>query len=690
MSSYYRNLIWWLITSCVLCSQIVLNQAARAETDINPGAGALTLSADGKSDIPATLVKTDVSAQIDGMIATVTYRQRFTNTQDQWVEGIYRFPLGEGSAITEMIMRIGEREIIGKIKEKQKAKKIYEKAKAQGKHAALTEQSRANFFSQSVANIGPGESIEIELKYQEQVVYDNGEFEWRLPTTFTPRYTPNLFIEKKPAENSNEDEAISHTELHTQKTGWHINPDLFADTNAISPPFKRNIKHPLELNISLNSGLNLASISSPYHNIKIKKKAKLHQVSLAPGEGEMNRDFVLQWAPVSDQAPSAAVFTESIGKDVYAMLMLVPPQKNIETLPRDIVFIIDTSGSMQGNSIEQAKTSLMLALDKLSHTDRFNIVEFNSIHRSAFANLKEVNDTSIQKAKNWVNSLSADGGTEMKPALKTGFQHFEKNEKLKQLIFITDGAVGNENDLFNLIYTHAGDIRLFTVAIGSAPNNYFMKKSAEFGRGTYTHIGSSAEVQEKMDTLFNKIEGAVAQNITINWHTDNEQYPKRIGDLYQGEPLVVISKLENPGKQLTASGLTLSEHWQRDITMNESGNAKGLSRLWARKKIEDIENQEISGTLGPESAKKQITELALQHSLLSKFTSFVAVEHKKSRPKNDLLKSENIPNQIAKGQTMIPVSFPKTATASTLYFWIGLLSLLSAGALHLNRGHKHA
>lgn len=681
MHKHYHNIFWWIITGAILCGNVLIAQIANANTPTPEQAGSLSLRTEDGQTLLAPMLDTKVSATIDGLIASVTYTQRFTNDSDKWVEGVYRFPLGEKSAVTAMRMRIGEREIIGKIKQKQKALKIYQKAKAEGKQAALTEQNRSNFFTQHVANLGPNETIEVELQYQERVEYRDGEFEWRLPTTFTPRYSPNLFITQPYSEHQDKQET------QTSPNGWILNPLVLEDAKSISPPFSRNTKNALDIEIELNSGLNLASISSPYHDIKIKKETNVHKITLPQGGTEMDRDFVLQWTPVVQQAPRAAVFTEEVDGEHFAMLMLLPPQKNVKKLAKDIVFIVDTSGSMQGNSIQQAKQSLILALDKLKPEDRFNLIEFNSEYRSVFPRLSNVNENTLFTAKKWVASLSADGGTEMKAALAEGFRQFEKNEKLKQLIFITDGAIGNEAELFTLIHQKVGDVRLFNVGIGSAPNSYFMKKSAEFGRGTYTHIGNQQEVGGKMDMLFNKIEGAIAQAIHVDWQVPNEQYPKRIGDLYQGEPLVVITKLNKKTDTASASGITQADHWNQSINVSSKSTSTGLSRLWAREKIDDIENQEISNSISSAAAEKQITKLALKHSLLSRFTSFVAVENKRARPKNQNLTRSDISNQIANGQTMTPLNFPKTATPSSLYLCCGVFSLLCSLLLRL-RGRR--
>lgn len=655
-----------------------------------PGSGELIFNSAQGTKQQAVLMDTNISASIQGIVAEVTYEQHFVNRSNDWREGIYQFPLPENASVNFMQMQIGERIITGSIKEKQAAKKAYAKAKAEGKKVALTEQNRSNLFTQRVANIGPNETIIVTLRFLQTLNYENEKFEWRLPTTFTPRYIPgksqqvNISADSiEPSNIKQIDEPISLT-----NTGWALPTDQVPDADEITPPMVNAqngsgtaaLAPTMQLNITLNAGLQLANIQALYHAIDINKNSAAHHISLTEPKVIMDRDFVLQWFPVKSQAPKAAVFTEKVDGDTYALIMLMPPAVKTNTLPRDIVFIIDTSGSMGGTSIIQAKAALSSAIDKLTTTDRFNIIEFNSNYNTLFNDWSPTNTESTNYAKHWINQLNANGGTEMLPALSAALSHSTDSERLQQVVFITDGAVGNESALFSHIHKHLGDFRLFTVGIGSAPNSYFMTQAAEFGRGSFTFIGDIQEVAGSMAELFQQLNSASHTQITIDWGTHSEQYPERISDLYYGQPLLVTAKLSDL-QQVKVSGHS-NQPWSQTIDINTQAHESGISALWARQKIKSLEAQGVKGTLDEEALKDKILKVALKHQLMSRFTSFIAIEETPSKPINEPTKTAAIPNAVAHGQKLQAMHYPKTATWSGLFGWLACLMLFFYAILH--------
>jgi Ca-activated chloride channel family protein len=360
-----------------------------------------------------------------------------------------------------------------------------------------------------------------------------------------------------------------------------------------------------------------------------------------------------------------------------------------------MIFIIDTSGSMGGTSIEQARAGLTEALGKLGQQDRFNIVEFNSITRPFYSNSREASAQNINDAIKRVGQLGAGGGTEMFSALSTAFNYPEQEGYVKQIVFITDGAVGNEKQLFKLIHEQLGKSRLFTVGIGSAPNSYFMRKSAEFGRGVFTHIGNTHEVSQKMSSLFNKIQKPVLGDVNLSW-TDSSQtnkpinkhlpevYPANLPDLYQGQPLIItaMSKSLPDAVTLTAysgsPGKSGQESWSRSLRLNTPAQHQGVASLWAQNKIGQLLDEGVKGK-NKELVRKDVLKVALTHQLISPYTSFVAVEKKSSRPKNEQLDSRPVPNARPKGQSLQPFAYPKTATSSPMMIMAGLLIILLSG-----------
>ena len=376
----------------------------------------------------------------------------------------------------------------------------------------------------------------------------------------------------------------------------------------------------------------------------------------------MDRDLLLNWELEDTGEPLATSFYEQIDGEHYALLMVVPPETgHATTLPRETLFIIDSSGSMGGAPMRQAKASLQLALQRLKPGDRFNITDFDSQHTLLFDQPAMVTDASRQQAQSFVDSLQASGGTHMLPALSATLSQPTSDGYLRQVIFITDGAVGNENDIFRALHEQLGEARLFTVGIGSAPNSHFMTRAAQFGRGSFTYINDQNQVQQGMDTLFRRLESPLMRNLQVQL-PDNvvaERWPQKLPDLYAGEPLLVAMKLSAPTDRVTVSGYS-HQHWQQAVTLPVSSNHPGTASLWARRKIADLMDRITLGAPETDIAP-QITQVALRHQLVSRYTSFIAVEETVSRPAYEPLLQDTVRNQAPHG-----TAWPSTATPAPL------------------------
>ena len=475
--------------------------------------GFLLKTSAGKASVPAPLLNTTVTITISGLIARTTVSQQFSNPSDEWAEGIYVFPLPDHAAVDHLRMRIGERIIEGQIQERAQAKKTYAKAKAQGQHASLLEQERPNMFTASVANIAPHDRITVDIEYQDVVRYDQGRFSLRFPMVVGPRYIPG-----QPQDI--QESSSSHASFE-----WVSNTDQVPDASRITPPVQHPLQgllNPIALRIDLAPGMLLQTIESPTHPITITKhETNSYQVSLQDESNYADRDFELIWTPLSHETPQASVFIEEHDGEAFLFMQLMPPTTSASaenTIPREVIFVIDTSGSMGGQSLTQAKAALQLALARLTSNDTFNIIQFNSVTHSLYSTARQASSSRIHEARRYVNGLQATGGTEMLPALDQALTHLPNQEEsphLRQIIFITDGLVGNEEALFALLQRDLHNARLFTVGIGSAPNGHFMRKAAQFGKGTFTYIGSTTEVQDKMNRLFLKLEHPALTDITI-------------------------------------------------------------------------------------------------------------------------------------------------------------------------------
>ncbi len=630
--------------------------------------------ASGGVSVDAPRLQTDVKMDVSGMLARVSVHQRFKNISSEWTEGVYVFPLPEDAAVDRMRLRIGERVIEGEIKEKAEAKRIYEQAKREGKKASLLRQERPNIFTTKVANIGPGEEVMVQIEYQQSLHYDRGRLSIRFPLVVAPRYIPGT--------------ALMDDEIKGfQGSGWARNTTAVPDASNITPPSVDPAEgkiNPVSIQVNLNAGFPLERLESTYHKMDSSKdKQGVHHLTMHDGTIPADRDFELTWMPTSGNALQAAMFKQNWSGADYALIMLMPPS-NTSTggarIPREVVYVIDTSGSMHGESINQARSALQLALHSLKPGDRFNVIQFNSNTHALFGGSVPANPQNIQQAMNYVAGLRAEGGTEMQSALQLALKGEASEGMLRQVIFLTDGSVGNEEQLFKTIQQQLGSSRLFTVGIGSAPNSFFMTRAAQFGRGSFTYIGKVDEVQQKMAELFSKLESPVLTDVSIKLPNSAKVdiWPKRIPDLYLGEPLLLALRMEQKVPELELSGTIDGQSWKRKINIQGGADSSGVHLLWARRKIADLMDEKARGK--PEGEVRQaVLDIALTHKLVSKYTSLVAVDKTPVRPLDKRLSQKQVPTNLPKGWSADKVfgSLPQSATMAPLNLLLGLFGLLA-------------
>jgi Ca-activated chloride channel family protein len=609
-------------------------------------------------------IDTDVQVDITGLIARVEVTQFFSNQSDQWVEGIYRFPLPDGAAVDRLRIKIGDRILEGEIQEKKTARRIYQKARKNGQTATLVEQQRHNQFENRIANIGPGEIIEVTIGYLQNVEFSDFSYHLNIPMTFTPRWTPQVQTQLP----------VTLANQFTEKFSGKLLDE--SDQLELLPAFSVT-DHTLSLQVRLTTSSELAAIESRFHDVDISQIGDGYQINIVNPYALADRDFELNWTPALLTSPSTSLTTYNDGDAVYAQLMLAPPTSAaIQPQAREVILIIDTSGSMEGASLEQAKAALAHALSSLSQDDYFNLLEFNSVTSQLFANSVPLNRQNVKDAMNFIRVLQANGGTDMQPALETALAMPEMPDLMRQVVFITDGAVGNEQQLLQLVAHKLGSSRMFTIAIGHAPNSWFMRKTAEIGRGSFVHIGQVDEVEKQMSALWQRIQLPALTDICVDWGDDAEYYPEIVPDLYAGEPLWLIARLPVEPSMIHLCGQFNDQPWEMDVngfdaTAASHGN-DNLAILWARKRIEALEDSLMFGA-DPELTELEITDTALKFGLLTKHTSLVAVDKTPRRSAAQAYKQNLIPGLLPAGTSAQMAGFPATATG-----WIGksLLSLL--------------
>jgi len=652
---------------------------------------------------PAPLLSTRIDSHVSGLVARTMVRHRFRNPGDDWIEAVYVFPLPQGSAVDELRMVIGERVIEGRIEERQQAKRTYEKARSAGAKAGLVEQDRPNIFTSSIANIGPGEEVSVEIGFQETLRFESGAFRLRLPLVVGPRFIPGT----RPVAGFG-------------GTGWAVNTDQVPDAERITPPVRGPLEepgNPISLTVDLDAGFPLAEVTSPDHALAVVDGGVGRRtITLAAGPVPAGRDLTLEWRPRAGSAPTAGLFEETTDGSRFLLLMLMPPTATDadQVTVREMVFVIDTSGSMHGTSIEQAKSALHMALDRLRPADTFNIIQFNNSASALFATAQPAMPDAVATAHRHIDALTAEGGTEMMAGLRIALDGRDRGGRVRQVVLMTDGAVGNEAALFAHIAAELGGSRLFTVGIGSAPNGHFMTGAARMGGGSHLFIGDLSRVRERMSALFRKLESPAMTDIRLAWPAAHatETFPLPVPDLYAGEPLKVVARLPDDVDVATVDvvGRIGSKGWRTSVTLEGGRQRPGIARLWAREKIRALGDSVFLGA-DPTEVRKAVIRTALVHHLVSRHTSLVAVDATPARPREEPLSTRPVPTNMPAGwnhehvfgqtelrkaaaptphptvrltadtRTRSLAGLPQTATPATLYAVVGLVAVLLAALL---------
>ncbi len=640
--------------------------------------------------VPVPALSAEAEIAVGGVSARIGLVQRFKNTGADWLIGVYVFPLPENAAVDSLRMTVGGRVIEGRVAEREQAKKDFDQARDSGRRASLVEQERPNVFTASVANIAPGEEIEVRLSYAQGVERDGSAYRLRFPMVVGPRYTPG------PVEVA----GMDATALQSTPKDWlRVTPPVI---HPASGPI-----NPMEIAVRLDPGFEIARVNSPFHAIKSDKQADgSWRVALADGATPANRDFELEWFAAPSATPLARVFAETRGDARYALLTVMPPASAADAvaprLPREAIFIIDTSGSMHGESIKQAKQALLLALGRLKPGDQFNVIEFNDKARRLFVRAEPATREFVTRAAAWVGRLQATGGTEMRAALDFALDGNIDPTRLRQIVFLTDGAVANDAELLERVRPRLGDTRLFTVGIGSAPNGYFMRRAAEIGRGSAVFIGKPEQVAERMERLFQRLERPAVTDLAVQWPAGAgnavDALPDPLPDLYEGEPVAVAAKLpKGASGTVVLTGRIMGKPWRQELALNEADDAPaGIPVLWARGKVEALDDAIAAGA-EPGQTRREIVAIALTHNIVTRHTSMVAVDATPARPDSADLMGGAMPTNLPQGWTFAAVfggtalGLPQTATPAELLMLTGAMLLgLAIFLMMLARGRRLA
>ena len=640
-----------------LVAWLALLLSAGAQAQVGPDAEGLLIRSAGGDWRESVALETSVDFDIRGLLARVTVSQRYVNDSGEWLEGRYLLPLPGDAAVDTLRLHVGDRVIEGEIQEKEQAQATYQQAAASGQTASLVEQRRDNLFSTAVANIGPGQSVEIEIGYWQSVQFVDNAFSVALPMTLTPRYQ---------AEGN-----ADFAEVDAPIVGAEAAPTAIDLGEAFEPS--------ISLFVDLDAGVPLASVTSPTHAIRVEsQEGNRYTVELADLVESADRDFELRWTPRASNVPQQAVFTQSVDGEHYALVMLVPPTLAVEPVARELILVVDNSGSMHGESMSQAIAALDRALSRLRPGDRFNVVRFDHTTEAVFEQSVPADTGNVARARQFVQRLTADGGTELGPALTLAFGSPPVPGYLRQVVLITDAAVGNEQQLLQQIDTTRGDARLFAVGIGSAPNDHFLRRAVELGRGSQVIVRDTAEVDARTDTLLARLDQPALRDLSVDWAQNAETYPPRLPDLYLGEPLQVVSKLSALSGEVQVRGQSRHQVWQQRASLATALPGDGVARLWARSKVTALEDELRDGA-DPEVVRSQVLDIALRHHLVTRYTSLVAVDKTPARPDDADLASATFANATPAGSLGYAQGATSARTQLALAIALAFLALLALG-----------
>ncbi len=583
-------------------------------------------SVDGEfvGDFP--LRHTEVTADISGYLARTIVEQQYTNPYNEVIEAVYVFPLPVMSAVNDFVMEVRGRRIVGVVRPREEAERIYREARERGQTASLLTQERPNTFTQNVANIEPGGTVNIKITYFERLPYEKGHYEYVFPMVAGPRYIPG-----------NAQAAIQGKE---SGGGWAAPTDQVPDADKITPPVLKpgeRSGYDIGVTIRLDAGLPISDLQCVTHKMKVEKKdSDARVLKLVQSDSIPNRDLVLRWSVAGDRIQFGVLAHRGKEAGFFTLLMQPPlePSDN-QVSPREITFILDVSGSMSGIPVEMSKQIVHRTLDRLRPEDIFNIFYFANGNGQLWNSPQPNTRENIAAAKAFLESLQGAGGTEMLAGVQRALASLHDPKYLQMYMFLTDGEVGNEAEILRLIHEKRGEARFFAFGIGSSVNRYLIDGIGEYGGGV-SHVVIPRDrnhAQHAADQFFECIDSPVLVDISIDWNglPVTGVYPKHIEDLFAGRTISLIGRYTHSAKgkvfvNARVGALKVRYPIQVDLPESEIRHAT-LAPVWGRNKIQELSSEMLSAPVDSQSnLVKQITDLAVKFRLVSQYTAFVAVD----------------------------------------------------------------
>jgi len=569
------------------------------------GVGILQVVREGRQTLlPLAGVK--IQSRVADRVAETTVEQTFHNPFQDPLEAVYIFPLGGGSAVSAFDMKVGSRTIKGIVKERGQARQEYANALQQGKRAALMEQERDDVFTVQVGNLPPGEEVRVRITYSERLpFFDDGTTELRLPLVVAPRYIPGAPVNREPVGD-----------------GTEFDTDQVPDASRITPP--RLVKGfdpkvALSIEVELADG-DLADLSCSQHAIKLSNG----RIALTRQDELLNRDFILRWRMAKESVTSnLLVYRDNAGRQ-YGMLSILPPKRDgFLGLARDVVFVVDHSGSMEGVKMTSAAKACSMLLATLGPRDRYAICAFDSSTLWYGRDFVHADEAGIVAGDRFLRTITADGGTELDPAFNETFAAIRARRdtagRMPVVVLITDGQVGNESQILKRLQKEIGDARVFTIGIDTAVNEAFLKKLAAAGGGTSTCCVPGEALEEALCGVAREIGAPMVTDLAIDG-ADNLA-PARIPDVFAGRATTAFFAGAVGGSVRVRGTLAGGGVFDQTVKVREIA-MPAIAHLWARARVTDLEDKFRLG----QDVKGEIVELAVRHTLLTRFTAFVVVD----------------------------------------------------------------